>query len=40
MREEKQVVIGIAVGYGDPEAPINKARSERVSVSDVVKWRE
>jgi len=39
LSEEKQVVIGIAVGYRDPEAPINKSRSERASLSDMVKWR-
>ena len=38
--EEKQVVIGIAVGYRDPGAPVNEARSERVPLSDLVKWRE
>ncbi|MBT3257936.1 MAG: nitroreductase, partial [Deltaproteobacteria bacterium] len=35
----KQVVIGVAVGYGDPDAPINRGRSERVPLQDVVKWR-
>jgi nitroreductase len=40
IREEKQVVIGIAVGYVDPDAPVNKSRSERVPLSDVTKWRE
>ena len=38
--EEKQVVIGIAVGYRDDNAPINRARSERVPLGDVVRWRE
>ena len=38
--EEKQVVIGMAVGYRDPDAPINKPRSERAPLEDVVKWRE
>ncbi|UCF84893.1 MAG: nitroreductase [Desulfobacteraceae bacterium] len=38
--EEKCVVIGVAVGYRDPQAPINLTRSERVPLSDVVKWRE
>jgi nitroreductase len=38
--EEKQVVIGIAVGYRDPESPINQTRSERVPLGDVVRWRE
>jgi len=34
------VVVGIAVGYRDPEDPINTARSERAPLSEVVKWRE
>lgn len=38
--EEMQVVIGIAVGHKDLDASINRARSERVPLSDVVKWRE
>ena len=37
--EQKRVVIGVAVGYPDAEAPINRARSQRVSLSEVVKWR-
>jgi len=38
--EQKQVVIGIGVGYRDDASPVNKARSERVPISDVVKWRD
>ena len=38
--EEKQVVIGIAIGYKDPDAPVNKTRSGRVPVRDLVRWRE
>jgi nitroreductase len=38
--EEKHVVIGVAIGYRDPDAPLNQARSERVALRDVVKWRE
>ena len=38
--DEKQVVIGVAVGYGDPDAPINRGRSGRVPLQDVVKWRQ
>jgi len=38
--EEKEVVIGVGVGYKDPDAPINRSRSERVPLQDVVKWRE
>ena len=40
IRDEKQVVIGVALGYGDPNSPINRSRSERVPIGDVVKWRE
>ena len=38
--EVKQVVIGIAVGYKDPDAPVNRSKSDRVPVSDLVRWRE
>jgi len=38
--EEKEVVISIAVGYRDPDAKINQARSERVPLADVVRWRD
>lgn len=37
---EKQVVIGIAVGYKDRDALVNRTKSDRVPVSDVVRWRE
>ena len=40
IRDEKQVVIGVALGYGDPHSLINRSRSERVPAGDVVKWRE
>ncbi len=38
--DEKLVVIGMAVGYRDPDAPINQTRSGRAPLEDVVKWRE
>ena len=38
--DEKEVVIGIAVGYSDPDAKINQSRSERVLLDDVVRWRD
>ncbi len=38
--EEKQVVIGIAVGYRDPDAAVNQSRSERAPLNELVKWRE
>ena len=40
IREEKRVVIGIAVGYADDNSPINRARSKRVPLSEVVEWWE
>lgn len=38
--EGKKVVIGVAVGYPDPEAPINRSRSDRVPLNEVMRWRE
>lgn len=38
--DEKQVVIGIALGYRDPDAIVNRARSERAPLTDLVKWRD
>jgi nitroreductase len=36
--EEKLIVLGIAVGYPDTNHPIDKLRSSRAPVDDVVKW--
>jgi nitroreductase len=38
--EEKQVIVGIALGYPDPKSPINRGRSERAPLGEVVRWRE
>ena len=38
--DEKEVVIGVAVGYPDSASPINRSRSERVPLDDLLKWRE
>ena len=38
--ESKQVVIGVAVGYRDPQAPVNRSRSERAALEEVVRWRD
>ena len=38
--DDKNVVIGIAVGYRDTDLKINLARSERVQLGDIVRWRE
>ena len=37
--ESKQLVIAIAIGYPDPEATVNKFRTERVPLSEVCTWR-
>jgi len=37
--EEKNVVIGIAVGYPDENALINKIRTPRVPLEKIVRWR-
>jgi nitroreductase len=38
--EDKEVVIGVAVGYRDPDAPINLSASERAPLEEVVRWRD
>jgi nitroreductase len=38
--DSRHVVIGVGVGYPDPDAPINRSRSKRVPLGDVVKWRD
>ena len=37
--EQKNVVIGIAVGYPDEDAPINKIKTPRVPLEKIVRWR-
>jgi nitroreductase len=36
--DEKNIVIGIAVGYPDPESPINRVISERTPVHEVARF--
>jgi nitroreductase len=38
--DKKEVVLGIAVGYRDPEAKINSSRSDRAPLDEVVRWRD
>lgn len=38
--EAKRVVVGVAVGYPDTEAAVNRSRSERVPLQEVARWRE
>ncbi len=40
LSEDKTVVLGIAVGYPDPESPLNRPRSARAPLEDLVRWRE
>ena len=40
LSEDKEVVIGLAVGYRDPSSGVNKVRTERAPLNDFVKWRE
>ncbi len=39
LKETKRVVIGVAIGYPDPGAPVNQFRSTRVDTSEFVRWR-
>jgi len=36
--EEKDVVLGIGVGYPDPDSPINRASSGRVTINEVARF--
>ncbi|MFH0959571.1 MAG: nitroreductase [Pseudomonadota bacterium] len=36
--EAKKLVISVAMGYPDPDAPINRFRSERAAVNEFVRW--
>lgn len=36
--DTKQLVVGLAIGYPDPEAKINQFRSSRVSLESVTRW--
>lgn len=36
--ESKQLVIAIAIGYPDPEASVNKFRTERVPLGEICSW--
>jgi nitroreductase len=38
--QERQVVIGVAVGYPDADAGVNRTRSERAPLEELVRWRQ
>jgi len=40
LADEKKVVVGVAVGYRDGSSPINKSRSGRAPLEQVVRWRD
>jgi nitroreductase len=40
LSEDKEVVIGVAVGYKDPTSGLNKVRTERALLSELAKWRD
>jgi nitroreductase len=40
LADTKEVVIGVAVGYRDPDAKINLSRSGRAPLDELVRWRD
>ena len=38
--EDKEIVLGIALGYADPESPLNNFKTERVSPDEIRFWYE
>lgn len=36
--EEKQILLGIALGYADPSAPINGVKSNRDDMGSMIRW--
>jgi len=36
----KRLVLGISIGYPDPESPANAFRTDRVGIEEIVKWME
>ena len=35
---ERSVVLGVAIGYADPEAPVNLVKTGRVRLEEVLRW--
>jgi nitroreductase len=38
--QNHDLVCGMAIGYGDPDAPINQYRTERMAVDESLSWAE
>jgi len=36
--EDKQLIVSVALGKADPEAPINQFRSTRAELKEIVRW--
>ncbi|CAN0288513.1 unnamed protein product, partial [Chrysoparadoxa australica] len=37
--EDRDLLCGIALGYGDPDHPANQFRTDRAPLDEVVDWR-
>ncbi len=38
--ENHDLVCGMSIGYGDPDAPVNRYRTERMAVQEFLTWAE
>jgi len=38
--ENHDLVCGMSIGYGDPDAPVNQYRTERMAVEELLTWAE
>ncbi len=38
--EDHDLVCGMSIGYGDPDAPVNRYRTERMAVQEFLTWAE
>lgn len=38
--EEKEIVLGIALGYADEVSPVNRFKTNRAALSEIVRWYE
>ena len=37
---EKEILLGIALGYADPDSPLNAVQTERAPLSEILSWYE
>jgi hypothetical protein len=38
--QNHDLVCGMSIGYGDPDAPVNQYRTERMAVGEFLTWAE